>query len=279
MINRIVFALIVFVFAGLNLAIGQSQKVKTLDTDWKRNTFGISLGLHHSQTQDLLFSPLIYDGQSLLAVELAYQRRSEKTLHLLSVVFDNISVESTDALTFPFFNMPITRQSSTASFLNLKYGYAREIMHKEKIDLLLGGMLDNQIHVVEYKFAEFEDEGYLISYALAVWLRGEYRINRIQSLNLETSFPLAYFLSRPPYSIVDNEEIQSNSGFSHVHKRGEWHVLSGFVKLHLLLSYARELSSRIDFLLSYRFDYLKATEPLKISVVKNGFDVGIAFKF
>lgn len=279
MINRIVFALIVFVFAGLNLAIGQSQKVKTLDTDWKRNTLGISLGLHHSQTQDLLFSPLIYDGQSLLAVELAYQRRSEKTLHLLSVVFDNISVESTDARTFPFFNMPITRQSSTASFLNLKYGYAREIMHKERIDLLLGGMLDNQIHVVEYKFAEFEDEGYLISYALAVWLRGEYRINRIQSLNLETSFPLAYFLSRPPYAIVDNEEIQSNNGFSYVHERGAWHALSGFLKLHLLLSYSRSLSSKFDLLLSYQFDYLRATEPLKLSVVKNGFDLALAFKF
>jgi len=96
---------------------------------------------------------------------------------------------------------------------------------------------------------------------------------------LKRLFHWPTFLAVPPYAIVDNEEIQSNSGFSHVHKRGEWHVLSGFVKLHLLLSYARELSSRIDFLLSYRFDYLKATEPLRISVVKNGFDVGIAFKF
>ena len=271
--NRIAYLLVTFFLTGLSTAFGQPQEIKT------KNAVGIGWGFHHSQTQDLLFSPLIYDGQSLAAIQLSYQRRSKNALHLLRVAFDKISVESTDALTFPFFNTPITRQSSTASFFNLKYGYAREIMHKEKVDLLLGGMLDNQIHLLEYKFAEFEDEGYLISYALAVWLRGEYSINQIQSLNFETSFPLVYFLSRPPYAVVDNEGIQTDSGFSHVHKRGEWHALSGFVKLHLLLSYSRELSSRLDFLLSYQFDYLKTTEPQKLALVKNGLDVGLAYKF
>jgi len=164
-------------------------------------------------------------------------------------------------------------------FRQEEYGYAREIMQKEKVNLLLGGMLDSQIHAVEYNFAESGDTGYLISYAFAVWLRGEYRINQTQSLNLEASFPLVYFLSRPPYAIVDNEEIQSNNGFSYVNERGEWHALSGFLKLHLLLSYSRSLSSKFDLLLSYQFDYLRATEPLKFTVVKNGFDLGLAFKF
>ncbi len=278
-IIRIVSILIVSVFFHLTTAMGQSQEVKTSGENFRRNTLGLSLGFHHSQTQDLVYSPLIYDGQSVLAIELFYQRRSKKGLHLLKVAFDRISVESTDLLTFPFFGSPITRQSSTASFLNLQYGYAREIMEKESINLLLGGLLDNQIHAVEYNFAESDDIGYLIAYTLAVWLRGEYRINQTQSVNLETSFPLVYFLSRPPYAIVDNEEIQSTNGFSYIHERGEWHALSGFVKLHLLLSYSRSLSSKFDLLLSYQFDYLRATEPLKLSVVKNGFDVGLAYKF
>ncbi len=279
MMNRIVFAILAFIFTSLPMAIGQPREAKTPESDLKRNTLGLSFGFHHSQSQDLVYSPLIYDGQSLLAIELFYQRRSQKALHLLTVGFDRMSVESTDLLTFPFFGSSITRQSSTASFFNLQYGYAREIMQKEKINLLLGGMIDNQIHAVEYNFAESDDTGYLISYALAVWLRSEYRINQTQSLNLETSFPLVYFLSRPPYAIVDNEEIQSNNGFSHVHERGEWHALSGFLKLHLLLSYNRSLSSKFDLLASYQFDYLRATEPVELSVVKNGFDLGLAFKF
>ena len=280
MITKIATLLIGFILIGLTTTPGQSQEMKPpeLRSEKRQNQLGIKLGFHRSQTQDLLFSPLIYDGQSLAAIELSYQRRSQKALHLLRVAFDRISVESTELLTFPFFPT-ITRQSSTASFFNLKYGYAREIMHKDKINLLLGGMLDNQIHLLEYRLAEYEDEGYLISYALAVWLRGEYRLNQTQSLNIETSFPLVYFLSRPPYAVVDNEGIQTDSGFSHVHKRGEWHALSGFLKLHLLLSYSRELSSRLDFLLSYQFDYLKATEPQKLALVKNGLDVGLAFNF
>lgn len=152
-------------------------------------------------------------------------------------------------------------------------------MHNEKMNLLIGGMLDNQIHLLEYKFAEYEEEGYLLAYSLAIWLRGEFRINQTQSLNFETSFPVVYFLSRPPYAIVDNEGIQSNNGFTHVHGRGKLHALSGFTKLHLLLSYNRSLSSKLDLLLAYQFDYIRATEPLKLSVVKNGFDLGVAFKF
>jgi len=276
---RIGLVIIVFIFISLTTASGQPREGGTTGANLKRNTLGLSLGFHHSRSQDLLFSPLIYDGQSLLAIELFYQRRSQKGLHLLTVAFDRISVESTELLTFPFFGSPITRQSSTASFLNLQYGYARESMQKERINLLLGGMLDNQIHAVEYNFAESDDTGYLISYALAVWLRGEYRINQTQSLKVETSFPLVYFLSRPPYAIVDNEEIQSNNGFSYIHERGEWHALSGFLKLHLLLGYSRSLSSKFDLLLLYQFDYLRATEPLKLSVVKNGFNLGIAFRF
>ena len=279
--EKVSLLLIAFFIAGLSMAFGQPQDAKSPELRSKKsqNTLGLSLGLHHSQNQDLLFSPLTYDGQSLLAIELFYQRRSQKGLHLLRVAFDRMSVESTGPLTFPFFDAPITRQSSTASFLNLKYGYAREAMHNEKMNLLIGGMLDNQIHLLEYKFAEYEEEGYLLAYSLAIWLRGEFRINQTQSLNFETSFPLVYFLSRPPYAIVDNEGIQSNNGFTHVHGRGKLHALSGFTKLQLLLSYNRSLSSKLDLLLAYQFDYIRATEPLKLSVVKNGFDLGVAFKF
>lgn len=279
--EKVSLLLIAFFIAGLSMAFGQPQDAKSPELRSKKsqNTLGLSLGLHHSQNQDLLFSPLTYDGQSLLAIELFYQRRSQKGLHLLKVAFDRMSVESTGPLTFPFFDAPITRQPSTASFFSLKYGYAREIIQKERINLLFGGMLDNQIHLIEYNFADFSDEGYLIAYSMSAWLRVEYRLNQRQSLQLETSFPLVYFLSRPPYAIVDNEGIQSNNGFTHVHGRGKLHALSGFTKLHLLLSYNRSLSSKLDLLLAYQFDYIRATEPLKLSVVKNGFDLGLAFKF
>ena len=182
MLKKIFLLLVAFFIAGLSMTFSQPLEAKPPELRSKKsqNKLGLSLGLHHSQNQDLLFSHLIYDGQSLLAIELTYERRSAKAIHLMRVAFDKISVASTDGLTFPFFDAPVTRQSSTASFLNLKYGYAREAVRNEKMNLLVGGMLDNQIHLLEYKFAEYEDEGYLVAYSLAIWLRGEFRINQTQ---------------------------------------------------------------------------------------------------
>ena len=72
---RIVFLIIVSVFISLTAATGQPQEVKTPDAGLKRNKLGLSLGFHHSQSQDLLFSPLIYDGQSLSAIKKAINNR------------------------------------------------------------------------------------------------------------------------------------------------------------------------------------------------------------
>ena len=52
MMNRIVFEIIAFLFASLTTANAQPREVRTPAADLKKNSLALSLGFHHSQSQD-----------------------------------------------------------------------------------------------------------------------------------------------------------------------------------------------------------------------------------
>ena len=257
------------------VAFGQSPT----NEGW-RNKVGIQLGLHANRTQDLSFSPMIYSGTSLSALTVAYRHQSKNGLHVASLGFEDVSVESADQLTFPFFGRSISRQASSALSVNILYGYGHSVLAKPKSMLWIGGLLDAHTQVVEFNYAESVDEGYLVSYAFSIWGRGEYRLNQRQVAGVQVSFPLVHFVSRPPYALVDNEEIQSTSSdFAHIHSRGKVQAFSGFTKLNLAVDYALALSSAFDLLLVYHFSFLQVPDPEQLTTVRNSFDVGLALKW
>jgi hypothetical protein len=261
----------------LAVTLGQDALYAQTSDPGIRSQLSLGLGVHETRVQDLLFSPLIYDGLGAMGLELSYERQNATSLHHASAAFDQTSVESGNSLTFPFFGSPVTRQASSATFFLLKYGYARRVVNRSRLGLYLGGLLDHQVHVLEYRLAEYEDEGYLLSYALSVWLRADYRIDNSHSVQMETSFPLAYFLSRPPFAIVDNEGIQTTqNGYFYAHKRGTWGAFGGYTKWYLRARYTRALSTGFDLGVSYELAYVTASDPQKLAVLRNGLQASLA---
>ena len=123
------------------------------DTE-KKNAIGLGLGFQATSSQDLVFSPMIYKGSSLGVISLSYQRFAQKGFHKLRIYYDEAKVESTELITFPTFGGPVTRVPSTASFINIQYQYAHYVLQKNPINLAIGGMLDNQAHLMEYIWAQ-----------------------------------------------------------------------------------------------------------------------------
>lgn len=268
------FFILALCLAFPGLALAQSSPSQTEP----HSHIGLLWGFQHSQAQDLVYSPMVYQGQTLLALQLFYHRRSAKGMHAVRVSFDQTSVEGSDLHTFPFFNRFIERQASTSSSLHLSYTYGRELIKRGKTHLLLGGLLDNQLHALEYNYAESSDIGYLLAYALGVWLRGEYQIDDTQYIHAEASFPVLSFVTRPPYAIVDNKNIQSSkSAFFQIHERGTFNILSGLIQPNVQVAYNRSLSDRFLATFAYTFTYTRATEPLPLSVIQNRFSAGLAF--
>ena len=138
----------------------------------------------------------------------------------------------------------------------------------------------SQAHLIQYFFGTSDDDGYILAHSLSYFMRGEYQIDEKQTLFLETSFPLLSFVARPTYAIVDNNEIQTErSDLGFIHEIGQWKGPGKLVKIQFALDYRRNLSPRTDLILGYQFRYLKYNEPLKISIIKNGFDFSLNFKF
>jgi len=223
---------------------------------------------------------MIYKGSSLGVISLSYQRFAQKGFHKLRIYYDQVKVESTELITFPTFGGPVTRDPSTASFINIQYQYAHYVLQKDPIHLAIGAMLDSYAHLMEYIFGLSDDEGFIFAYSLSFLFRGEYQIDDRQSLFVDTSFPLISFVARPSYAIVDNGEIQYNgSDIGYLHDIGKWKWPGKLINLHLGINYQRVLSSRIDMLFGYQFRYLKFNDPIRISVLKHSLDFGFNFNF
>jgi len=287
--------LLVFVFSGYSILFAQNEgsdppengfepKVENLefpdeDGPLKKNIIGLRLGYRGNKSQDLVYSPMIYKGGAL-GVSISYQRNTRNGFHILRLSYDQAKVESSELITFPVSGGSITRESSTATFINIQYGYGRQVLQKSPYKLAIGGILDSQAHLTDYLFGLSDDTGYILAYSLSYFMRGEYLLDDKQSFLLEASFPLLSFVVRPTYAIVDNNEIQNEgSDLGYIHGNGQLEGPGQYVKLLFVVDYKRTLSPRTDLIVGYQFQYLKNNDPLRISLVKNSIDVGLNFKF
>lgn len=248
--------------------------------DNKKNTITLVLGYHHNKSQDLIFSPLIYSGGSLGRISLGYDRITKKGRHNFVIDFDQAEVESSAPLLTFNAGGEITRSASSATFLNIRYGYLHGVWSNNNFDISVGGLLDTQFHLLEYQFALNEDEGYVFTHSASFQAAARWTLSERQFVRVATSFPVLSFVARPTYAIVDNEEIQfDGSDVAFLYKRGAFEGPFGFIKIQMKLDYVRSLSPGVDFLAGYEFRYLRYSDPLAISVVKNGINVGLNFKF
>lgn len=266
-----------FIFI-LALSYLRPLAAQTIKAD--KNRLSVHFGYHVNRSQDLVFSPMIYEGSSAGVLGLSYQRLSERGFHRLEFGYDNVEVRSTEPVHFTVFGERIDRRLSKALQMSINYGYARSIKSGEKVHFYAGGLLETKIHLTRYHFGVSEDEGYVFANSLNPWLGGEYRLGGKSFIQAEIHLPLLSWISRSEYAIVDNEEIQyEGSDVAFLYVKGELASLGTHQALNASLSYRLQFASAMCFNFTYRFDYLRFKKPLPIAVLKNNFDFGLSFNF
>ena len=237
-------------------------------------------GYHSQKNQDLIFSPLIYQGSSINALSVWYERKGSKGYHRLSISYDKIDVKAADLITFTDFNRSFSRIPSEAKELSILYGYAHTLKDQGRLTLQAGALLETNIYFTQYNMGLSEEEGYLLPTSLQPWFLLQYELNSKSVLEWEVYVPVLSWISRPEYAIVDNEEIQyEGSDLSFVYGKGKLTSFNHFRALNLVGSYTRQLSSRLGLRLRYRLNYSRHSDPLTISVLKHHVDLGLSCNF
>ncbi|NET38527.1 MAG: hypothetical protein F6K19_42125 [Cyanothece sp. SIO1E1] len=258
----------------------QAQSSFFTNEKYAKNGLSIQLGWQWNQTQDLVFSPLIYSGSSLTNIALQYQRFQPKGLHQVSIGYGQSDITAADLITFTDFGPSFSRIPSETRQLHLHYGYAHLIKNADAFQWFLGGLVESQIHHTTYNFGLSDDDGYLLTNDLQAWLMAFWQWNGKNRIGIDISFPLVAYVSRPKYAIVDNEEIQHDGpGLALLYQEGEWASLKSYQALDLNLTLDHRISNAAAIQFGYGLEYHRYSNPLSISILQNKFNLGLALSF
>lgn len=246
----------------------------------KGNRINFLWGYHLTKSQDLIFSPMTYEGNTGSALGLEYERDGQRGLHQFRLAFDKTQVSGTPLINWEAFDGTRTRKPGEALQINISYGYMHALSTSENFTFYMGGLLEAKIHHTTYHFGISEEEGYVLANSLNSWMRADYRINQKNTLQASLFLPLVSWISRPDYAIVNNEEIlHEGSDLAFVYQKGALASWGAYRAINFSLVYERAISAAVSLQLRYQVDYLRYEEPLVINVLKNNFDVGIGVDF
>ncbi len=248
--------------------------------DTLQHHISLDIGLQIHQSQDLIYSPMIYRGQSLASFQFMYSYHTRKGIHQLRSYYDHVNTESTELISFPGFGEDNQRSLSPINFIEAEYSYLHRIRSIKSLALLAGGSLSTLTQLPTYQFGFGDEEGFIIAHALKLKVMTNIKMVERHSLRIETSYPLLSMLVRPLYSIVDNGLIQNEgSDFAYLHNHGSLEGPGGYHHFHFLAKYIVPFSEKTELNAGYLFQYIRYKDPQQISILKNTLTIGINLKF
>ncbi len=273
---------LIFSLAAMIILMSSAKvwsQISTIDQGLK-NKLQLYWGYHLTKSHDLIFSPMIYSGNTAVALSLEYERGTPHGLHQIRLAYDKTNVSGTPLISWEAFEGTRMRQPGEALQLNISYAYLHQFFSSEDFQFYLGGLLEARIHHTSYYLGISEEEGYVLSNSLNTSLQVDYRLNEKNTVRASFYIPVLSWISRPEYAIVDNEEIQhEGSDLAFVYQQGKLASWGTYRALNCALAFTHSVSSAVNLSFRYQLDYFRYTEPLKASVLRNYWDVGVGFNF
>ena len=243
----------------------------------KKKSIKLSLGYHFALSQDLVFSPMIYEGSSINFWGLEYDKVKNGRLFQVSAFYDKLKVNPEEIISSPVLGGH--RAASEALQVQLQFLGASTIHKTDKARIYLGGQLTAKYYEVSYSFGFDNDEAYFFENAIRAWSQFEYQLNEKTKLKSSVAIPLLSFIARPEYAVVDNRTIQGENGIGYLYRKGELASWGNYQSIDLSFGISTDLSEQIQSFFRYRLNYWRYKKPEALSVLKNHFDLGLSFNF
>lgn len=260
------------------LLIGHSRAFPQAPSS-RRNAIVFTWGFQDYRSQDFIFSPLIYQGDSFSVFAVSYVRETGKQMHRVDFSTNKLAIQSSEKFAYFEVGKLVRTSVSKAEIYDFRYGYGRAVAAVGKLKFYVGGVIGSTINFSDYRFGSVTNEGTVISYSLSPWLVGDLKIATGNAFRVETVLPFVTWVGRSTFSISDDKRLKASSGFLHVTKNGSLEFLSSYFNFNIVVSYKRSLFRNLDVLFSYSIDYLKHQKPLPVSILKNNFLIGLAYRF
>ena len=235
------------------------------------NSLDIAVGLKNNFLKDRSYSPLNFSGNSK-QIRITTQRQNANRIKNIGLEFGLGTLQYNSE----FFE-------SNRYDVSLHYIYNKSIGNYKNWSLFLGPKVHADLMLTEYD--DFESATWLTNIGLDLNLKAQRKVGRNARLEVEFNYPIAAYVSRPPYAGFDSF-ISSNEDNIPKVLLSKGNFTTGFkmIRPSLGLEYRTSLDRKLQFSARYQFEYLHyhpngdVRNPRAITQINNTIQLGIHFK-
>ncbi len=244
-----------------------------------KNNLFIHWGYSSTRYQDVVFSPMIYEGSTFNSLQLGYERQGEFNSHRLLVELEGSDLSGTENISFIVGDRR-TRKASPHNYYRINYRIQRSLTRSERFELFLSGDIDIQAQLLNYQFGLSDDDGFIFAHSISPGVGGSWKLDEKNKFTIMTSYPLVSFVARPKYNIVDNRRIQHDgSDFLYYHGEGGFKGPGSYHQLFIQLAYQRYINEKISSGLLFINRSWQYDDPLQMAITKNNLFLAINYHF
>ena len=239
-------------------------------------SFGASLRFDHFAATDRLTSPRRHGGEGLSQNGFFVSLRSDDSVHEVEGWLGSMGVEADGGFSFRRFGGLEATPESEVELVEGAYRYLRRVRGGP---WWLGVAMSLQVNHTTYEFGAGVAEGFLYYGALELNGRREVDLGEGRGLVLAMEIPLIAWATRPTWSTVDEERLQSSSDFFHRMSKGgltwpgELQAVSGRVL------YEHPLASRLAFRSGAKAGYVRHTGGPAYRAFRLGIEAGLTIRW
>lgn len=217
----------------------------------KFSYISIELGMNSLLNKDEFQSPYVYKGTNF-SFKSTYTKVKPKGLHIIDLQYTQGNIQS------------IVSPSAANRLILLRYAYEFRLTDPKKVfSSFLGGGISSMNGITNYLPSIESSNSYITSIS-SFTLNGKmtYSLSEKFLLNLDVTLPIIGFIYRPDFDINGKSHSDINNIFEDI-----W--------LHLNLEQEFRLNKGFFLKLGYHFNYFTHDKPRRISLMQNGFRLGI----
>jgi len=241
-----------FVVALLIIAEASAQKQDILP----RSTVSLNLGANSIMNNDEFQSPYTYRGTNIL-INTTYSRINLKTRHLIDVTYTGGTVQSEVS----------PKANSTLFLLNYDYLFNLKSLQSRKFTVAVGMGLRTLFNSTNYLPTIELPNNYITTGA---YITGTgnflFQINNRSSIEAQLAIPIAGIVYRPDFEVNGRTLTKATLA-------GRNFLFTG------KLNYVYALRSGFSLQATYHYNYFNFEEPRSITILQNGFSIGLQKKF
>jgi hypothetical protein len=243
----------------------------------------IAAGASHVSHQDLTHTPLVHGGTTPRAPGIRFERIG-RWQHFVEASVTSVASRRREP--FPVLHGDHGHDTAPHAyvFADASYGVGRRVPAPAG-SAAVGAAARLDLHVTDYSYGVEKNFGYFISPSLDVWYRHEIELGSRQRVSARAQAPLVSWVARSPYMVNDDrfiENIASNDPLRIALAflaDGELAGWSRTQRLDLGLDYHYLLSRRLGVGASYRFAFLRDSEPRPLTSVRSSVDLTTSIRF